>query len=96
MCRGIFFPNKLPGTSSGDCLTPQKTKHFLWRACRGCLPRKTALRARGLPMPKNYVLCEHSIEDTLHLFLHCPFAIESWGLAALGPIANGMTSFNEW
>ena len=44
-------------------------------------------------MPENCLLCEQPIDDSLHLFLHYPFAIESWDLAAL---ANGMTSFNEW
>lgn len=37
----------------------------------------------------NCVLCQNAQEETLcHLFLHCPFAVYSWHIIGMQPLAD--------
>ncbi|XVF66423.1 hypothetical protein PTKIN_Ptkin10aG0034300 [Pterospermum kingtungense] len=51
---------------------PSKIKHFLWKACRGCLPIKEAFQEHGVSIPLSCVMCSINIEDCWHHLWHCP------------------------
>jgi len=60
----------------------QKLKTFIWRICKGCLPTRAWLQAKGVQCPVNCVSC-NAVEDLVHFLFHCPFAVQDWQLAGL-------------
>jgi ribonuclease HI len=56
---------------------PPKAKHLLWRICRGCLPTRTRLQERCVSCPSSCPLCDHGIEDDMHVLFHCDFSAQS-------------------
>ncbi|PNX72433.1 pentatricopeptide repeat-containing protein [Trifolium pratense] len=48
-----------------------KTKHLLWRICKGCLPTRLRLQERCVSCPLICPTCEHCNEDDLHALFHC-------------------------
>ena len=61
-----------------DLHAPSRLKLLLWRACTECLPTRLNLCKRGMPLTATCVLCEASMESTLHLFTECEFAARCW------------------
>lgn len=62
---------------------PPKIKHFCWRLLRCCLPTRFNLQGRGVNCQSTCVVCNNDIEDEMHMFLHCTFAINCWKEANL-------------
>jgi len=72
---------------------PPKIKHFCWRLLRGCLPTRSNFQSRGVHCQSTCVVCNCDLEDEMHMFMHCKFAIDCWKAANLwGKIASYMTS----
>ena len=79
-----------------DLSIPPKIKLCLWRACKGCLPTRSALYARGMPVTDTCILCGGHEEDLMHLFLSCLFALSCWSQVDLIPSVNGVSFFLDW
>ncbi|KAK6164785.1 hypothetical protein DH2020_001649 [Rehmannia glutinosa] len=79
---------------------PPKIKHFLWRACRDCLPNRQNLQRRGIIVSSLCVLCGASLENNWHIFVACPFALCCWERAELFDLtqkfSGDIESFNQW
>jgi len=60
-----------------------KIKIFLWQLCHNSLPTRGTLLRRGLQLDPTCPACLHDIEDTDHIFLHCPMVRQTWDLAAM-------------
>ena len=59
-----------------------KIKVFLWQLCHNSLPSRGTLFRRGLQLDPTCPACLNDIEDTDHIFLHCPMARQIWDMAA--------------
>jgi hypothetical protein len=62
---------------------PPKTKHLLWRICKGCLPTRTRLRERHVQCPSICPLCEVEEEDDWHVLYGCESSKAAWQAAGL-------------
>jgi ribonuclease HI len=62
---------------------PPKTKHLLWRICKGCLPTRTRLRERHVQCPSICPLCELEEEDDWHVLYGCESSKAAWQAAGL-------------
>jgi hypothetical protein len=62
---------------------PPKTKHLLWRICRGCLPTRVRLRGRYVPCPSECPFCANNEEDDWHILFGCSDSQEVWNEAGL-------------
>jgi hypothetical protein len=65
---------------------PPKTKHLLWRICRGCLPTRVRLRGRHVPCPSECPLCANNDEDDWHILFGCRESQLVWHESGLGDI----------
>lgn len=57
---------------------PHKIRVFLWRFCRNNVPVKSRLSMKGVRLPLNCPMCNSDVEDLLHVFFACPFALACW------------------
>lgn len=57
---------------------PHKIKLFLWRFCINNIPVKNRLSSKGVNLPPDCPMCSSMVEDLLHLFFNCPFAVGCW------------------
>lgn len=57
---------------------PPKVKRFLWRAGREVLPSRQCLQSKGIFVPLIYVMYEKEVENYMHGFAVCPFAMKCW------------------
>ena len=62
---------------------PPKVRNFLWRAGRDCLPTRSKLQSRGIPVPLCCLMCNRDVENSWHLFFTCSFAQNCWSEAHL-------------
>jgi hypothetical protein len=62
----------------GDC--PLKLKLFAWLLIENKLLVWEKLQARGWEGPNHCILCKHSSESVLHVFIHCSFTRSIWSL----------------
>ena len=60
-----------------------KIKVFLWQLCHNSLPSRGTLFRRGLQLDPTCPACLNDVEDTDHIFLHCPMARHIWDLAVM-------------
>ena len=67
---------------------PPKIKNFLWRVCRGCFPTRARLNSRGVSCPLDCVHCNHNYEDSIHILIECPKAVQVWRNANLWDIID--------
>ena len=58
--------------------TPNKIRHFIWRAARDSLPTKQNLKARHLPVEETCELCGDSQESLMHSIWLCEHAQSVW------------------
>jgi len=58
--------------------TPNKIRHFLWRAVKDSLPMKQNLRARHIPIDETCDLCDDHQETLLHGLWLCDHAQFVW------------------
>jgi len=72
---------------------PPKIKYFCRKLFRNCLPTRFNLQGRGVHCQSACVACNNDLEDEMHLFMHCKFAIDYWKATNLwGIIAPYMAS----
>jgi hypothetical protein len=62
---------------------PPKTKHLLWRICKGCLPTITRLQERHVQCPVSCPLCDLPEEDDWHVLYGCESSKLAWQGAGL-------------
>jgi len=55
---------------------PPKIKNFLWRVCRGCFPTRARLSNRRVSCPLDCVQCNNNYEDSIHILIECPKAVQ--------------------
>ena len=82
--------NSSPSSSSGmagnvwkriwKIRTPQKIKHFIWRAVKDSLPTKQNLVRRQIPVDETCSFCEEHQETILHVLWLCDHAKAVWKL----------------
>jgi ribonuclease HI len=65
---------------------PPKTKHLLWRICKGCLPTRSRLQERHVQCPMFCPLCEVEEEDDWHIIFGCECSRIAWQAAGLHDI----------
>ena len=58
--------------------TPQKIKHFIWRAAKDSLPTKHNLVRRQIPVDKTCSFCDDHQETILHVLWLCDHAKAVW------------------
>jgi hypothetical protein len=63
---------------------PPKTKHLLWRICRGCLPTRSRLKERYVPCPRECPFCLNHDEDDWHILFGCNDSRHVWDEAGMG------------
>jgi ribonuclease HI len=75
---------------------PPKTKHLLWRICRGCLPTRVRLRERHVPCPNACPFCDSHEEDERHILFNCMESNQVWIEAGLrNVIDHRLLLFND-
>lgn len=62
--------------------SPNKIQHFIWRALSNALPVADLLIRRGMEVASACKVCGE-LETSNHVFLHCPFAQQTWALAPI-------------
>ena len=78
-----------------------KIKIFLWQLCHKALPSRGTLLRRGIQLDPVCPACTADLEDTDHLFIHCPMAQKVWELAVTHqwlpalPFAHSVSSLQE-
>ena len=58
-----------------------KIRVFLWQLCHNALPSRGTLLRRGLQLDPLCPMCSMDIEDSDHIFMHCPMAQKVWDMA---------------
>jgi hypothetical protein len=75
---------------------PPKTKHLLWRICRGCLPTRSRLKERYVPCPIECPFCANNIEDDWHILFGCRESQQVWKESGLREkIEPRLLAFND-
>ncbi|WJX92273.1 hypothetical protein P8452_73938 [Trifolium repens] len=67
---------------------PPKTKHLLWRICRGCLPTRVRLRGRYVQCPIECPFCSNNDEDEWHILFGCNESQGVWHESGLKNIID--------
>ena len=67
------------GSSYGS---PNKIKHFMWRACRNILPTKYRLKSKGVEVETSCNVCGRD-ETVSHILWGCHTAVEVWSATKL-------------
>ncbi|XP_030500105.2 uncharacterized protein LOC115715597 [Cannabis sativa] len=76
---------------------PPKVLHFVWKALSGCLPTRTQLSSKHVPVELHCVLCSYGNESIFHVLVQCPFAHSCWLRSALGVGHHSTTNnFFDW
>ena len=58
-----------------------KIKIFLWQESHNALPSRGTLLRRGLQLNPLCPACLTDLEDSDHIFMHCPTAHKVWDMA---------------
>jgi ribonuclease HI len=75
---------------------PPKTKHLLWRICKGCLPTRIRLQEKHVPCSTNCPLCDHDSENDWHILFSCFDSVQARHFAGLDHIiTNRMQQHNN-
>ncbi|KAM6561714.1 hypothetical protein CsatA_030953 [Cannabis sativa] len=75
---------------------PPKAKDLLWRAASDCLPTKTRLQSRHVPIQSNCPRCVNQPETPFHCLVDCPFAAQCWNCSGITLNIQGYVSFAGW
>lgn len=60
---------------------PHRIKLFLWRFCRNNVPVRSILSTKGVSIPLECPMCNSTVEDLIHIFFVCTFALACWHYA---------------
>jgi ribonuclease HI len=66
-----------------DINTSPKTRHLVWRVCRGCIPTRNLLLQRHVVCEEQCPFCNDEAETEFHIFFTCPRVRLSWEAAGL-------------
>ncbi|GAU32980.1 hypothetical protein TSUD_358470 [Trifolium subterraneum] len=66
--------------------SPHKTRHLLWRLCRGCLPTRVRLTQHYVDCELSCPVCDDEVEDDIHVFFGCVAGRECWMAAGLSQL----------
>ena len=78
-----------------------KIKIFLRQLCHEALPSRGTLFRRGIQLDPLCPACTADLEDSDHIFIHCPMAQRVWELAVTHqwlpalPFAHSVSSLQE-
>ncbi|KAM6543366.1 hypothetical protein CsatB_007813 [Cannabis sativa] len=75
---------------------PPKILHFVWKALSGCLPTRTQLHSKHVPVDLHCVFCNVTEESIFHVLVQCSFAHSCWLRSALGVGHSVATNFFDW
>ncbi|KAL6136612.1 hypothetical protein ACLB2K_061907 [Fragaria x ananassa] len=67
-----------------------------WRSCANILPTRANLLRKGYEGEMGCLMCNHILEDNMHLFLHCPYAQETWSTASIPNNAANHVNLQDW
>ncbi|GAU48559.1 hypothetical protein TSUD_182070 [Trifolium subterraneum] len=93
--RCIFHSNKHHVDGNWNDIwkaqSPHKTRHLLWRLCRGCLPTRVRLTQRYVDCELNCPVCDDEVEDAIHMFFGCVATRECWMAAGLSQLLENLS-----
>ena len=75
---------------------PKKALSVLWRALTHCLPTKMQLIQKRVQVDSLCEICKSGVENTAHIFLHCPFAASCWEVLQVSPVWDSTWEFANW
>jgi len=75
---------------------PRSVHNFLWRLASNILPTRCNLSKKGISLDQTCPLCNYGMEDSNHLFLHCPAAKAVWFSSPLGIHIPPNSVCREW
>ncbi|XP_024177882.1 uncharacterized protein LOC112183776 [Rosa chinensis] len=75
---------------------PGKVALHAWRIMGNILPTRIGLNTKGYNGELGCVFCNHPHEDSLHLFVNCPYAKEVWNRAGIPMLGAASTTIQEW
>ncbi|KAL6143754.1 hypothetical protein ACLB2K_054449 [Fragaria x ananassa] len=75
---------------------PGKVAIHTWRSCANILPTRANLLRKGYEGEMSCLMCNHILEDNMHLFLHCPYAQETWSTASIPNNAANHVNLQDW
>ncbi|XP_062014386.1 uncharacterized protein LOC133730896 [Rosa rugosa] len=88
-------PLKVVWKTIWSAKVPGKVALNAWRIAANILPTRRNLSLKGYDGDTGCVLCSHDPEDSLHLFINCPYASDIWSKAGLQWSVNGAASMHE-
>jgi ribonuclease HI len=68
--------------------SPPKTKHLLWRICKGCLPTRSRLKEKQVQCPLICPMCELEEENEWHFVYACENSKRAWQGAGIDHIIS--------
>uniref|UniRef100_A0A803PB72 RNase H type-1 domain-containing protein n=1 Tax=Cannabis sativa TaxID=3483 RepID=A0A803PB72_CANSA len=75
---------------------PPKVIHFSWKAITGCLPNRTQLYTKHVPVQLDCVCCNSEEESIYHVLVSCNFARSVWNLSSVPASVIVATDFGTW
>uniref|UniRef100_A0A803NYV7 Uncharacterized protein n=1 Tax=Cannabis sativa TaxID=3483 RepID=A0A803NYV7_CANSA len=75
---------------------PPKVIHFVWKAITGCLPTRTQLYTKHVPVQLDCPCCSREEESIFHVLVTCNFAQSCWNLSSVPTAVIGGTAFGDW
>ncbi|XP_060969636.1 uncharacterized protein LOC115702106 [Cannabis sativa] len=75
---------------------PPKVLHFVWKAISGCLPTRSQLRNKHVPVDPRCVICNSDEETIVHVFVGCHFAQSCWNRSGVGLQFSAEATFADW
>ncbi|KAM6557117.1 hypothetical protein CsatB_004136 [Cannabis sativa] len=75
---------------------PPKVIHFAWKAITGCLPTRSQLYTKHVPVQLNCVCCNVEEESIYHVLVSCVFARSVWNLSCVPTGAFVASDFGTW
>uniref|UniRef100_A0A803QFT1 Reverse transcriptase domain-containing protein n=1 Tax=Cannabis sativa TaxID=3483 RepID=A0A803QFT1_CANSA len=75
---------------------PPKVKNFLWQASTNCLPTKTQLKIKHVPIDDKCPFCLADHETINHVLVLCPFSQACWAGLNVGDPGSMQGSFADW
>lgn len=75
---------------------PPKVLNMVWRALSHCLPTKTNLFAKFVPVSTICPVCNRGEETILHVLVDCEFATHIWRIRGSVVDSGVYSCFGEW
>ncbi|XP_024200495.1 uncharacterized protein LOC112203810 [Rosa chinensis] len=79
-----------------DAKVPSKLALHAWKTAVNILPTRVGLSTKGYNGEMGCLLCLHTLENSLHVFVDCPYAQEVWHRAGLQLPTGPGDNFIDW